>query len=144
MYLIMLCLLDVSGNCVINIRSKMLEEKVLTLFRESTKMYCEGSYSACVALLTDCLNLQPCRSVLYSNRAIGHHHLRDREASLADLQRAVSLNHLNYIAYFNLFSLHFLSARPRPAFSNLCLCLASAHTLLARAQRTPASLQRAI
>lgn len=87
----------------------MLEDKVNTLFRDSTDMYCQGNYAACLALLSDCLALESDRSILYSNRSIAYYHLKQLENSFEDLELSLRANHLNYIAYFNLFSLHFLN-----------------------------------
>ncbi len=54
----------------------MSESKVMSLFKESTDMYCQGNYAACLALLSDCLTLECDRSILYSNRAIANFHLK--------------------------------------------------------------------
>jgi tetratricopeptide (TPR) repeat protein len=87
----------------------MLEDKVSTLFSDSTEMYCQGNYEACLALLSDCLALGFDRSIIYSNRSIANYHIKQIDNSFEDLEQALRTNHLNYIAYFNLFSLHFLN-----------------------------------
>lgn len=112
----------------------MLEDKVNTLFQNSTEMYCQGNYEACLALLSDCLALDFDRSIIYSNRAIANYHLKQMENSFEDLEQALRINHLNYIAYFNLFSLHFINGNHAQSFKNLCLCISSAYTVLCRSE----------
>lgn len=63
----------------------MLQEKLLSLFNESTEMYCDDDYPTCLALLNDCITLDPTCSILYSNRAIAHFHQKDLQRSLQDL-----------------------------------------------------------
>lgn len=72
-------------------------------------MFCQANYPACLALLSDCIELMGARSILYSNRAIAKFHLKNINNSFEDLQKAIQTNHQNYVAYFNLFSLHFLN-----------------------------------
>jgi hypothetical protein len=62
-----------------------------------------------VALLNDCLLLAPSSACLISNRALALHGLQLDSQALSELQKAVKVDHLNYLAYFNLFSLYFLS-----------------------------------
>lgn len=103
-----------------------------SLFDESTSMYLEGNYPVCLALLNDCILLEPTLSILYSNRAISNFSLQEIDSALADLQKSIEINHLNYVAYFNLFSLNFLESKSEEAFKNLCFSLSSIYTVLSR------------
>jgi hypothetical protein len=103
-----------------------------SLFDESTEMYRQGNYPVCLALLNDCILLEPAHSTLYSNRAISNFGLKWPSDALSDLQRSIEINHLNYIAYFNLFSINLHQEKPAAGFHNLCLCLSSAYTVLSR------------
>jgi hypothetical protein len=76
---------------------------VASLFDESTEMYRQGNYPVCLALLSDCILLEPAHSTLFSNRAISNFGLKWPDDALSDLQRSIEINHLNYIAYSNLF-----------------------------------------
>lgn len=95
-------------------------------------MYKEGNYPVCLALLNDCILLEPTLSILYSNRAISNFGLKEIDDALLDLQTSVQINHLNYIAYFNIFSINFQMQRQEPAFQNLCFSMSSGYTVLAR------------
>jgi hypothetical protein len=44
----------------------------------------------------------------YNNRAIAHYRLGHLAEAEEDLKLSVEMDHLNFIAYFNLFSLHSL------------------------------------
>lgn len=107
-------------------------------------MYREGNYEACLALLNDCILLEPARSILFSNRAIANFHLKEIAESFCDLNLSVRLNHLNYLAYFNLFSLHMVQDQNELAFAKLCLCLSSAYTYVCRHAKTEQSIERAL
>ena len=52
--------------------------------------------------------MQPHISALFSNRAIAYYHLKEPHTSLEDLEKAIRINHQNFIAYFNIFSIRFL------------------------------------
>ena len=54
------------------------------------------------------------------------------DEALLDLQTSVQINHLNYIAYFNIFSINYQLQRQESAFKNLCFSLSSGYTVLAR------------
>lgn len=43
--------------------------------------------------------------MLYSNRALFYYQMKSNEKAIEDLETAIEINYLNYIAYFNLFSI---------------------------------------
>jgi len=57
------------------------------------------------------------------------------DLALQDLYSCIQTDHLNYIAYFNLFSIFHLQQQHEPAFQHLSFCLSSAYTILGREQR---------
>ncbi len=50
------------------------------------------------------IRAKPSSSLAYSNRALMHFHLGQTSKAREDISVALQLNHLNYVAYFNLFS----------------------------------------
>lgn len=94
--------------------------------------------------MTQCIAMSPQSSALYSNRALFHSQLGRLDAAVQDLCEAIRRNHLNYVAYFNLFSLQFNAGQTLPAFENLCASLSCLHLLRARNSRRELDLQRAI
>lgn len=50
------------------------------------------------------LRAKPSSSLAYNNRALMHLHLGQIQKAREDISVALQLNHLNYVAYFNLFS----------------------------------------
>jgi tetratricopeptide (TPR) repeat protein len=54
------------------------------------------------------------------------------------------LNHLNYVAYFNLFSLEYRAGQEETAFDNLCCSLSCLYLLRAKKSRRELDVQRAI
>jgi hypothetical protein len=122
----------------------MAEELSSSLFEESTEMYRQGNYPVCLALLNDVILLDPSRSTYYSNRAISHFHHHQLELALCDLETSIRLNHLNYTAYFNLFSLHMSSLNGEMAFPKLALALSSILTLVGRFTNSHQTLDRSI
>ena len=104
----------------------------------------DNEYEQGLELMSQCIALSPQSSALYSNRALFHSQLGHLEAAVQDLAEAIRRNHLNYVAYFNLFSLQFNAGQPLPAFDNLCASLSCLHLLRARNSRRELDLQRAI
>jgi tetratricopeptide (TPR) repeat protein len=86
----------------------------------------------------------PINSALYSNRALFHSQLGDIDAAVEDLLKAVNFNYLNYVAYFNLFSLQFNSGQVEDAFDNLCCGLSCLYLVRAKRERRELDVQRSI
>ena len=61
--------------------------------------------------------------------------LGDIEGAQQDLERSLELNHLNYVSYFNLFSLQFRAGRGESALGNLCCSLSCLYLLRAKKSR---------
>ena len=80
-----------------------------------------------MALLNDCLLLAPHPAIL-ANRALAHHKLQLHAEAFSDLQQCLRLDHLNYLAHYNLFSLSLKADQPTAAFQHLCCALSSALT----------------
>jgi hypothetical protein len=79
-------------------------------------MYKNDNYQTCIALLNDCLVLSPKSPILYSNRAIARFHIHQQFQAFQDLNSCIQIDHLNYIAYFNLFSLNIMNNHNEEAF----------------------------
>lgn len=115
-----------------------------SLFRLASSHFEDNEYEKGLELMSQCIALSPHSSALYSNRALFHSQLGHIEAAVQDLSEAIRRNHLNYVAYFNLFSLQFNAGQTQPAFDNLCSSLSCLHLLRARNSRRELDLQRAI
>jgi hypothetical protein len=61
-----------------------------------------------------------------------------------DLVKAIDYNYLNYVAYFNLFSLQFNARQVLTAFDNLCCSLSCLYLVRARKARKELDVQRSI
>ena len=86
------------------------------LLQEAHTCYNQGQYQACVALLNDCLLFSPSSSPLLSNRALANYSLEHFVEAINDLRQSIQVDHLNYIAYFNLFSLNWAGGQKEAAF----------------------------
>lgn len=63
---------------------------------------------------------------------------------MEDLTAAITHNYLNYVAYFNLFSLQFNAGHTLDAFDNLCCSLSCLYLVRARKARRELDVQRSI
>jgi tetratricopeptide (TPR) repeat protein len=94
--------------------------------------------------MSRCIHYSPKNSALYSNRALFHSQLGNIDAAVDDLVNAINYNYLNYVAYFNLFSLQFNAGQIFPAFDNLCCSLSCLYLVRARKARRELDVQRSI
>lgn len=68
----------------------------------------------------------------YNNIAIAHYRLGHIHEAFRDLNKSIELDHLNFISYFNLFSLHALQEATKDALSCLILAVSSINTVACR------------
>lgn len=94
--------------------------------------------------MSQCIAISPNNSALYSNRALFYSQLGQLELALHDLNAAITHNYLNYVAYFNLFSLQFNAGETELAFDNLCCSLSCLYLVRARKARRELDVQRSI
>lgn len=114
------------------------------LFKSASDRFEDNNYLEGLDLITRCIDHCPRNSLLYSNRALFHAQLGDLDGALNDLNHAISLNHLNYVAYFNLFSLQYRSGEEEVSFDNLCCSLSCLYLIRAKKSRRELDLQRSI
>lgn len=94
--------------------------------------------------MTKCLAYYPNNSALYSNRALFHSQLGNIDSAVDDLIKSIEFNYLNYVAYFNLFSLLYNSGQIVTAFDNLCCSLSCLYLIRAKKGRKELDVQRSI
>ena len=66
------------------------------------------------------------------------------KTALRDLNKAITLDHLNYQAYFNIFSIQMRAEDYEDAFKNLCCCMSVLHLLRAEKEESLEELEKAI
>jgi Flp pilus assembly protein TadD len=74
-------------------------------FRTATLLFYESNYEQALEAINRCLSLQRGSSMIYSNRALIHYHMGSFQLAQQDIAAALALNPLNYIVYFNAFSM---------------------------------------
>lgn len=81
---------------------------------------------------------------MHLNKALFSYRLGDLTRSLAEINQAMSLDPLNYHAYFNLFSIQMESGQFEAAYKNLCCCLSVGYLLAGKSTNNPSSVDKAI
>lgn len=79
------------------------------LFVQASEYFEERDYHQGLEFISKCILQDETNSLLFSNRGLFYAQLGENELAAGDLNRAIKLSHLNYVAYFNLFSLLFRS-----------------------------------
>lgn len=83
--------------------------------------------------------------MLYSNRALFYYQLKSHEKAILDLETAIEINYLNYIAYFNLFSIELrVGGLEREAFEDLCCSLSILYFLRGKIRKTEIDVQKSL
>jgi Flp pilus assembly protein TadD len=70
--------------------------------------------------------------MVLNNRGIVNYRLGNFSQARQDLENSIKLDHLNFLAYFNLFSINTLHEQEQAAFDNLSLALSSLNTTKCR------------
>lgn len=81
--------------------------EVEELFIRASEEFEDRNYQKGLGLISRCIEKDRENSLLYCNRGLFFAQLGENETAARDLEKAIELNHLNYLAYFNLFSLQF-------------------------------------
>jgi Flp pilus assembly protein TadD len=73
-------------------------------FQHATALFYEADYQSALRAINIYLELKPRSSMGFNNRALIHLHMGESATAREDMRTSIMLNHLNYVAYFNLFS----------------------------------------
>ncbi len=76
-------------------------------FREATEQFYKAEYERGLPSINRLLESEHRNSNLYLNRGVFYSQMQRYDDAKRDIHKAVMLNPRNYIAYFNLFSLHY-------------------------------------
>jgi len=74
-------------------------------FESATEKFYSMDYASGLEEIDRCIENNPSSSIMFGNRALFYIQTGQLEYAYEDLVHSLELNHLNYIAYFNMFSL---------------------------------------
>lgn len=114
------------------------------LFIRASQEFEDRDYEKGILLISRCIDKDQENSQLYCNRGLFFAQLGENDSAKKDLEKAILLNHLNYLAYFNLFSLQFRSGEDEKAFENLCCSLSCLYLVRAKKSRRELDVQKSI
>ena len=77
-----------------------------TNFKAATLLYYEGKYQQALLAINQYLQVKPSSSMGFNNRALIQAKLGSPTLAKEDIFQALQITHLNYVAYFNLFSIY--------------------------------------
>lgn len=81
--------------------------QVQNYFRTATILFYEGKYEEAIRSINRYLEFKPSNSLAFNNRALMYFHMGQNSQAREDIITSIQLNHLNYVSYFNLFSVEF-------------------------------------
>jgi tetratricopeptide (TPR) repeat protein len=120
----------------------MLEEDLI--MKNITHLFYNGDYELGRQEITQLIEADPDNSMLLSNRALFNSQLGLNPEAVHDLHAALRINPLNYIAYFNLFSIQTLNNEDHEAYENLCCSLSCLHLIKAKKTKILGDVEHAI
>ena len=75
-------------------------------YQMATVLFYEAKYDSALRSINQYIETKPRSSMAFNNRALIHLNMGNSSLAKEDIKFALELNHLNYIAYFNLFSVY--------------------------------------
>lgn len=75
-------------------------------FGTATVLFYEGRYEEALMAINQFIAIKPSNSLAFNNRALINFSRGHLSSAKEDIATALQLNHLNYVAYFNLFSVY--------------------------------------
>lgn len=75
-------------------------------FQTATLLFYEAKYDQALRAITQYIQQKPRSSMAFNNRGLIQLSMGRPDLAKEDLETALQLNHLNYVAYFNLLSVH--------------------------------------
>ena len=75
-------------------------------YQAATVLFYEAQYDNALRAINQFISTKPRSSMAFNNRALIHLHMGNPSLAKEDIKVSLELNHLNYIAYFNLFSIN--------------------------------------
>ena len=75
-------------------------------FGTATVLFYEGRYEEALMAINQFIAIKPSNSLAFNNRALINFSRGHSSSAKEDIATALQLNHLNYVAYFNLFSVY--------------------------------------
>lgn len=121
----------------------MDQDSQVGLFHEATAFYNSRQFEPCLNLLTKCISGNV-TSMMLNNRGVVRYRLGNFSEARQDLLNSLKQDHLNFLAYFNLFSINTLNEQYCAAFDYLCLGLSSLNTAKCKIDRDIAFADQAL